>query len=111
MGTPTLPPGVEVRFVHCSGEAAVAETRLERGAVGPRHRHDSLQVSIVLGGRLLLGIEGRGEEALGPGEYRVIPAGAWHWARALEDAIVLDVNAPLTSDRRRLAEALGYECG
>ncbi|MEB2837354.1 MAG: cupin domain-containing protein [Desulfurococcales archaeon] len=111
MGTPTLPPGVTMRFVHCSGEAAVAETRLERGAVVPRHRHDSLQVSVVLRGRLLLGVEGGGEEALGPGDYRVIPPGAWHWARALEDTVVLDINTPLTSDRKRLAEALGHECG
>jgi quercetin dioxygenase-like cupin family protein len=77
----------------------------------PGHSHESTQVSIVLRGRLLLGIEGEGERVVEPGGYTVIPPRVKHWARALEETLVLDLNAPLTSDRRELASKLGFRCG
>jgi len=103
-------PGVRVRFIHCSPELVVAETHLEPGAEVPSHSHESVQVSIVLRGLLILGLEGSGEEELAAGGYRVIPPGVKHWARAVEETLVLDVNAPLTRDRRELASRLGFEC-
>jgi len=51
-------PGVRVRFTHCSPELVVVETLLDKGAEVPRHSHESTQVSIVLHGSLLLGLEG-----------------------------------------------------
>jgi quercetin dioxygenase-like cupin family protein len=103
-------PGVRVRFAYCSPELVVVETLLEQGATVPRHSHESTQVSIVLRGRLLLGLEGEGEKVVEPGGYTIIPSGVEHWAKALEETLVLDLNAPLTSDRRELASRLGFKC-
>ena len=100
--------GVCSRAVYASSSMVVVETRIAKGTVVPRHSHESDQVTIVLEGRLVLGVEGRGERTLGPGDYEVIPSRTPHWARALEDSLVLDVNAPLTGDRARLLERLGW---
>ncbi|NOZ88684.1 MAG: cupin domain-containing protein [Crenarchaeota archaeon] len=99
-----------MRVVHCSGELVVTEARLEEGAVVPRHSHPSVQLTVVLRGRLRLLLEGRGELVLGPGGYVVVPPGVGHEAVALEETVVLDANAPLTEDRRRLLEKLGHHC-
>ncbi len=105
-----LGPGVWMRLVHCSPALVATEARLSRGARVPGHSHPSTQVTVVRRGRLLLRVEGLGERLLGPGDYLVIPPGARHEAEALEDTLVLDVNAPLTPDRRELARRLGADC-
>jgi len=99
-------PGALMRLVHCSPSLVVTEARLSRGARVPRHSHASVQVTVVLRGRLLLRVEGLGEKLLGPGDYLVIPPGAPHEAEAVEETTVLDVNAPLTPDRAELVERL-----
>ena len=76
----------------------------------PMHRHgDAVQVTVVLEGRLRLTVGGV-ERVLGPGDYVVVPPGVLHGGEALEDTRVLDINAPLTPERRRLAERAGVEC-
>ena len=101
-----IAPGVWMRLVHCSRELVATEARLARGARVPRHSHPSTQVTVVRRGRLLLATP-QGERVLGPGDYMVIPPGVEHWGEALEDTLVLDVNAPLTGDRLELARRLG----
>ncbi|WP_338251671.1 cupin domain-containing protein [Pyrodictium abyssi] len=102
--------GVCSRIAYCSRDLVVMESRIRRGARVPRHSHPSVQATFCLRGRLLLGVEGRGERVLGPGDYEVIPPGVPHWAEALEDSLVVDVNAPLTRDRLELARRLGADC-
>ncbi|WP_083494563.1 cupin domain-containing protein [Pyrodictium occultum] len=103
--------GVCSRLVYCSRDMVVVETLVKRGVRVPRHSHEGVQATFVIRGRLLLGVEGRGAEELGPGSYRVIPPGVPHWAEALEDSLVVDVNAPATPDRLELARRLGAGCG
>ncbi|ALL00935.1 hypothetical protein Pyrde_0887 [Pyrodictium delaneyi] len=102
--------GVCSRITYCSRDLVVMESRIQRGARVPKHSHGSVQATFCLAGRLLLGIEGRGERVLSPGDYEVIPPGVPHWAVALEDSLVVDVNAPLTRDRLELARRLGADC-
>ena len=80
---------------------------MEAGAQVMEHAHESFQVTIVLKGSIKLGVENSGETILKPGEYIVIPPRTKHWALASETAVILDINAPFTEDRRKLVEKLG----
>jgi len=100
-------PGVCMKPVYVSEELVAVETRLRRGARVPRHSHPSVQVTVVLRGRLRLETPSW-VRVLGPGVYAVVPPGVEHWGEALEDTVVLDINAPLTPDRARLLERLGW---
>ncbi|RUM47355.1 MAG: cupin domain-containing protein [Hyperthermus sp.] len=104
-------PGTCSRILYCDDNMAVMETELKKDSTIPAHRHDSTQLTIVLKGSIILGVEGRGEQRLEAGSLLVIEPGRLHWGRALEDSLVIDVNAPLTSDRREIAEKLGASCG
>ncbi len=99
-------PGVSSRLVHCDEHIVVIETRLEPGARVPRHSHEGLQISFCARGRMELVI-GDEKVVMTPGDYRVIPPGVEHEARALEETVIVDVNSPLTEDRRELVERLG----
>ena len=99
-------PGISSRLIHCDEHAVVIETRLEKGATVPPHSHECLQISFCVKGRLELRI-GSESIIMTPGNYRVIPPGAVHEARALEESIVVDVNTPFTRDREKLVDALG----
>jgi quercetin dioxygenase-like cupin family protein len=98
-------PGVRSRLLYCSDEAVVIEALLEKGAVVPRHSHTSLQVSFCRRGLLELKI-GDKTVVMKPGDLQVIPPGVEHEARALEETVVVDINAPFTEDRKGLVEKL-----
>ena len=102
-----LLPGIKSRLVYCDDSLVANETVIEPGARVPPHQHESIQVTIVLDGSLILGVEGLGERALSKGDYLVIPRGANHWASSDAGARVLDINAPLTRDRLEMANKLG----
>ena len=99
-------PGVSSRLIHCDEHIVVIETRLAPGAMVPRHSHESLQISFCVKGRMELVI-GNEKVLMTPGSYRVIPPRVEHEARALEETVVVDVNSPLTEDRKELIERLG----
>ena len=102
-----LLPGIKTRLVHCDNSLVAIETIIEPGARVPPHKHESLQVTIVLDGSLILGVEGLGEKIMGKGDYLVIPPRVEHWATSNSGARVLDINAPLTADRLELVKKLG----
>jgi len=101
-----LMPGVRGRIVYCSADAVAIEEIIDAGASVPSHAHGGVQFTFVLSGLLSLVI-GESKVLLGPGSYAVIPAGVEHSALALEDSHVVDVNSPLTEDRKSLVERLG----
>lgn len=81
-----------------SGERlTVAQFRLRQGCVVPRHSHPNEQISVVLEGVLEFVI-GERRVTLSAGDAVHIPPGVEHEARALTDAVVIDVFSPPRSD-------------
>ncbi|MDX1392944.1 MAG: cupin domain-containing protein [Gemmatimonadota bacterium] len=78
----------------------LAEVRLDRGAIVPRHSHDNEQFTFILEGalRFWLGHEGETELVVRAGEVLHIPSNVPHRAEALEDTVDLDVFCPPRQD-------------
>lgn len=90
-------PGIERRFV--SGErTTVAQIWLRKGAVVPRHTHESEQVSYVVSGALKFTLDDADEVTVRAGEVLVIPSNMPHSAESLEDTYDLDLFAPRRDD-------------
>jgi len=72
----------------------IAQIYLKRGALIPRHSHESEQMTYILQGalRFLVGSE---EVTVREGEVLHIPANVAHQAEALEDTFELDVFSPV----------------
>jgi unsaturated pyranuronate lyase len=75
----------------------VARIVLRKGAVVPRHRHPSEQLTIILEGTLLFTFDD-GEVTVHSGEMIFIPANIPHAARALEETVDLDIFGPRRED-------------
>jgi len=81
-----------------TGERAMlAEVTLARGAVVPKHEHESEQTSWVFTGALRFDINGEIID-LRPGDVLVIPSGVPHQATALEDTVEVDIFSPIRQD-------------
>ncbi len=91
-----LTAAIRRRFI--SGDrVTVAQFRLARGGVVPRHAHDNEQISLVIDGRLRFDFDGRSVE-VGPGEALQIPGSVPHEVEVLDDAFVIDVFSPVRQD-------------
>jgi quercetin dioxygenase-like cupin family protein len=87
---------VSRKFV--SGEQeTVAQIYLKRGAVVPRHAHESEQMTYVLQVALKLLVAGD-EVTLRDGEVLHISPGVTHQVEALDDTFVLGVFSPVRRD-------------
>lgn len=75
----------------------LARLILRRGAEVPEHQHSNEQITTLLEGRLMFSIAGEPLE-LSAGESLVIPPNVPHRVVALEDAVALDVFAPVRED-------------
>ena len=75
----------------------IAQIYLKRGALIPRHSHESEQMTYILQGalRFLVGSE---EVTVREGEVLHIPANVAHQAEALEDTFELDIFSPIRTD-------------
>ncbi len=91
-------PGFHGRFLH-SGQMTFAYWRIDAGAAIPMHSHPHEQVVNMLEGELELVVDGT-PHMLTAGDVHVIPGGAAHGARAVTEARVLDVFAPVREDYR-----------
>ena len=78
----------------------LAQIRLEKGAVVPRHSHHNEQITFIIEGalRFELGENGSEEITLRSGEVLHIPSHVPHRAVALEDTMDVDVFSPPRSD-------------
>ena len=93
-----LSDGIGRRMLN--GEAlTLAQITLAAGAVVPEHDHPNEQIATVVSGRLRFVVGGE-EREVGPGESVLIPGGVPHRVEVLEDAVVLDVFAPVREDYR-----------
>ena len=75
----------------------LAQTYLKRGALVPRHAHESEQMTYVLQGALRFVVGGE-EIIVREGEVLHIPAWTPHQAEALEDTFELDIYSPIRSE-------------
>jgi quercetin dioxygenase-like cupin family protein len=75
----------------------LAQIYLKRGAVVPRHAHESEQMTYVLQGALKVLVSGE-EVTLREGEVLHIPSGVPHQVEALDDTFVLGVFSPTRQD-------------
>lgn len=89
--------GVQRRFI--SGErTTVAQIWLEKGALVPKHTHESEQVSYIVSGALKFTLGDGDEVTVRSGEILVIPSNLPHSAEAIEDTYDLDLFAPPRQD-------------
>jgi quercetin dioxygenase-like cupin family protein len=91
-----LSDGIGRQMLH-TGRMTVARIHLAAGSVVPRHEHENEQVANVVEGRLRF-VVGDEELEVGAGESLAIPGGVAHEVLALEDALVIDVFAPVRED-------------
>jgi quercetin dioxygenase-like cupin family protein len=82
----------------------VARICLARGAIVPRHQHESEQFSWIISGALKF-IFDDGEKIVRAGEILFIPSQVPHAAEALEDTVDVDVFAPRREDWIRKDDA------
>jgi quercetin dioxygenase-like cupin family protein len=87
---------VSRKFVSGARET-MAQIYLKRGAIVPRHAHESEQMTYVLQGSLKLLVAGE-EVTLREGEVLHIPSGVPHQVEALDDTFVLGVFSPVRQD-------------
>jgi quercetin dioxygenase-like cupin family protein len=96
LNSETVATGIRRSFV-TGDRVTVARFELERGAVVPRHAHESEQITQVLSGVLRFAIDGR-EVIVRSGEVLQIPGWVEHEVTVLEDASVIDVFSPVRQD-------------
>jgi quercetin dioxygenase-like cupin family protein len=75
----------------------IAQLYLKRGALVPRHQHESEQMTYILQGALKFLVGGE-EVIVREGEVLHIPSGVEHQAEALEDTFELDLFSPIRQD-------------
>lgn len=75
----------------------LAQIYLKKGALVPRHAHDSEQMTYVLQGALKFLINGE-EITVREGEVLHIPSFVEHQAEALDDTFELDLFSPVRRD-------------
>jgi quercetin dioxygenase-like cupin family protein len=75
----------------------IAQLYLKRGALVPRHQHESEQMTYILQGALKFLVAGE-EVIVREGEVLHIPSGVEHQAEALEDTFELDLFSPIRQD-------------
>lgn len=84
------------RFVN--GERmTVARVAFTAGSAVAAHRHENEQFAVVLSGAMEFTVEGVAV-VVRAGEALHLAANEFHGARALEDAVVLDLFAPIRDD-------------
>ena len=71
---------------------------LKKGALIPRHHHESEQLTYVLDGMLKLRVDEE-EIVVRDGQVVRIPSGVSHQAEALTDTFAFDLFSPLRRDR------------
>ena len=78
----------------------LAQIRLEKGAIVPRHSHHNEQLTYIVSGalRFWIGEDGSEEIVVSAGEVLHIPSSVPHRAEALEDTLDVDVFTPPRSD-------------
>jgi quercetin dioxygenase-like cupin family protein len=75
----------------------MAEFRLDKGAILPRHSHPHEQTGYLVAGRMDLTI-GERTFRVEPGDSWCIPGGVEHQALAFDDSVAVEVFSPVRED-------------
>ena len=90
-------PGVRMKTLCYGDKTLLSEFRLTGGTVLPLHSHVYEQTGYLVSGRLLLTI-GDEQHEVAPGDSWSIPGDVRHGAKCLEDAVAIEVFAPVRED-------------
>ncbi len=89
--------GIDQKTLVYGDKSLMAEFRLQKGSILPRHAHPHEQTGYLVSGRIRLHI---GEQSFdcGPGDSWCIPGDTEHGADVIEDAVAVEVFAPVRQD-------------
>jgi quercetin dioxygenase-like cupin family protein len=90
-------PGIALKTLVHGEKTLLAEFRLARGSVLPRHAHPYEQTGYLIAGALDLTVGGE-TRRVGPGDAWCIPGAVEHSAVVIEDAVAIEVFAPVRED-------------
>ena len=96
-GYKTVLDGIHMKTLVYGEKTLMAEFRLSKGADLPAHQHPHEQTGYLVSGRIDLTIDGR-VHAVQPGDSWCIPGGVTHSAKVYEDAVAVEVFAPVRED-------------
>ena len=89
--------GIEQKTLAYGEKSLMAEFRLKKGSVLPRHRHPHEQIGYLVSGRIRLHIADQVHECA-PGDSWCIPGDAEHGADIMEDSIAVEVFSPVREE-------------
>ena len=89
--------GIRMKTLVYGDKTLMAEFRLSKGADLPVHQHPHEQTGYLVSGRIDLTVDGV-VHAVGAGDSWCIPGGAAHSAKVHEDAVAIEVFAPVRED-------------
>ncbi len=89
--------GIEQKTLVYGEKTLMTEFHLKKGATLPRHRHPHEQTGYLVSGRIRLYVDGKTFDCA-PGDSWCIAADAEHGAEIFEDAVAVEVFAPVRSE-------------
>jgi quercetin dioxygenase-like cupin family protein len=89
--------GIEKRTLVYGEKTLMVEFRLQKGSTLPSHAHPHEQTGYLVSGRIQLTIGDQTHDAAA-GDSWCIPGDVAHSARCLDDALAVEVFAPLRED-------------
>ena len=89
--------GIRMKTLVYGAKTLMAELHLSQGADLPAHQHPHEQTGYLVSGRIDLTIDGT-VHAVRPGDSWCIPGGVTHSAKIHEDAVAVEVFAPVRED-------------
>ncbi|BDD87744.1 cupin domain-containing protein [Desulfofustis limnaeus] len=92
-----LLPGIQQRTPVFGTQMLLAEFRLAKDAILPLHNHPHEQIGYLVSGRLRFTIGGE-VTLVAAGDSWCVPGGVEHGVEVLDDAVVVEVFAPVRED-------------
>jgi len=89
--------GIDLKTLVYGEKTLMAEFRLQKNSVLPRHAHPHEQTGYLVKGRIRFTI-GTEECEAQTGDAWCIPGGVEHGAEILEDSVVIEVFSPVRED-------------
>jgi quercetin dioxygenase-like cupin family protein len=89
--------GIDQKTLVYGSKTLMAEFRLQKGSVLPRHTHPHEQTGFLVSGRIRLHM-GDQSYACEPGDSWCVPGDVEHGADVLEDAVAIEVFSPVREE-------------